>query len=107
VLHHLLGDDVLFLPIWWSLQEIWLWKFGGKSQRSKRVHDQIHPKELDGLKWRLPHDDGSDKGNDQSNNIDSQLELKESSNVVVYISAPLAGCDNGSKVIILDNDISG
>jgi hypothetical protein len=106
VLDHLLGDYILLLPIWWSLQEIFLWKLSGKSERSKRVHDQVDPKELNSLKWRLPHDNGSDEGNDQGNNIDCQLELKESSNVVINISSPLAGCNNGSKVIILNNDIS-
>lgn len=31
VLHHLLRDDVLTFPIWWSLQEIILWKLSGES----------------------------------------------------------------------------
>lgn len=58
------------------------------------------------MEGRLPHDDGSDEGSDQGNDIDCQLELKESSDVVINISSPLAGFDDGSKVIILNDDIS-
>lgn len=39
MLDHLLRDDVLLLSVWWSLEEIVLWKLSGESQRSKRVHD--------------------------------------------------------------------
>lgn len=51
MLHHLLRDDVLLLPIWWSLQEIVLGGLGGQGKRGEGVHDKVDPKELDGGEW--------------------------------------------------------
>lgn len=107
VLHHLLGDDVFLLSVWWSLEEVILWKLGGKSQRGKRVHDQVDPQKLDSLKWRFPHNDGSDERSDESNNVDSKLELKESSDVIIDVSSPLASLHNRCEVIILNDNIRG
>lgn len=49
VLDHLTANDVIFTVLGWSLQEFWFWQFGGESQGSKRVHDQVHPKQLNSL----------------------------------------------------------
>mmetsp|Transcript_41235 Transcript_41235/g.62745 ORF Transcript_41235/g.62745 Transcript_41235/m.62745 type:complete len:202 (-) Transcript_41235:1946-2551(-) len=56
VLHHLVGDDVLLLPIGGSLQQIVLRDLGGQGQRSEGIHDEVHPQQLDGLQRGLPHD---------------------------------------------------
>merc|ERR1712127_401040 len=69
------------------------------------IHDKVYPKELDSSERGLPHDNGTDEGGDQSDDIDSQLELKESSDVVIDISSPLASFHNGGEVVILDNNI--
>ena len=60
---------------------------------------------MDGCKRGLPHDNGPDERCDQSDYIDSQLELKESSDVVIDVSSTLAGVDYSGEVIILDDDI--
>ena len=44
VLDHLAAHDVIITVLGWSLQERGFWHFGGESQGSKRVHDQVHPK---------------------------------------------------------------
>ena len=69
-----------------------------------RIHDEVYQKELDGserARGRLPQDNEPDVRFDQSDYIDSQLELKESSDVVIDVSSPLsplAGFDYRGKV---------
>ena len=106
VLYHLLTDNILLLSIWWSLKKLCLWQFSCKSKRCKRVHDQVDPKKLNGSKWGVLHDNGSNECSDKCHDIDCQLELQKSSDVVEHISAPHAGFDDRSKVIILDDYIS-
>jgi len=106
VLDHFSVDNVFLLSVGWSLEKGFFWFFSGQSQGSQGVHDQVHPEKLNGLKWGVPHDNGSDEGYNQSDHIDCKLELQESSDVVIDVSSPHASLDNGSKVIIIDNDIS-
>jgi len=105
MLNHSLGDDIFLLPVWWSLEELWLWWLSGESQGGKGVHDKVDPKKLDGSKWGFLEDQGSNQAGEEGNTVDRKLELEETSNVVIDISTPRAGLDDGSKVIILDDDI--
>jgi len=65
----------------------------------------VDPKKLDGSKWGFLEDQGSNQAGEEGNTVDRKLELEETSNVVIDISTPRAGLDDGSKVIILDDDI--
>ena len=94
VLGHLLRDDVLLLSIRGSLKELLSWQLSSQSKGSQRIHDKVDPQELDGLKRRLPHDDRSNESSNESHNIYSELELKESSDVVINIPSPHAGLHN-------------
>lgn len=105
VLDHLWRDNIFLLSVWWSLQKIFLWLLSGQGERSKGIHDKVDPEKLNGSKWGLPKDDGTDEGGNQGDDIDSKLELKESSNVIINISSPFASFDNGGKVIVLNNNI--
>lgn len=107
MLNHPLRDDVLMFSVWWSLKEFILWRLSGESQSSKSVHDHVYPQELDSSQRRVGEYDSTNKGYDQSQNIDSELELQETSDVVINITSPLACSNNRGKVIILDDDISG
>lgn len=107
VLNHLLRNDVLLLSVWRSFQEVCLWLLSGKSEGGKRVHDQVYPEKLDGLERRVPHHDRANEGHDQSYHIHSKLKLKESSDVIIYVSTPHASLNNGSEVVILNDNISG
>jgi len=75
VFDHSLVDDVFLLSVWWSLEKLSLWQFSSKSEGSKGVHDQVDPQKLDGSEWRVLQDDGSNKRDDESDNVDGQLEL--------------------------------
>lgn len=56
VLAHLLGDYIFAFSIRRSLKQRLLRFFSGESKRRERVHNQVDPKELNGLQWRFPHD---------------------------------------------------
>lgn len=94
VLNHLSGDDVFLLSIWWPHKQLWLRCLGGECEGSKGVHDEVDPEKLDGGKWTLLEYQGADEAGEEGDYVDGQLELEESSNVVINISAPRAGLDN-------------
>ena len=102
---HFSGDDVFLFSIWRPLQKFWLWRLSGKCQWSQRVHNQVDPQKLDGGKWTLLEGEWADQAGEKSNNIDRELELEESSNVIEDITSPTACLDNGSKVVILNDNI--
>lgn len=46
VFEHCGWNDVLISWMWWSVQKFFSWRFSGKSQRSKCVHNKIDPQHL-------------------------------------------------------------
>lgn len=105
VFYHLSWNDILLLSVWGSHQQFWFWSLGCKSQGSKRIHDQVNPKKLNWREWTFYKGKGANETWEESDNVDTELELKESSNVVKNISSPWACLNNACKVIILDNNI--
>ena len=69
-------------------------RLSGESKRSKRVHDEVDPEKLNWLERTLLQDTSSDEGGDESNNVDSELELEEPSDIVIDVSSPHASLNN-------------
>ena len=51
---------------WWAVEDRLVRAFGGESQRTKRVHDQVDIQKLDRSEWRLLDDSGTQESNEQS-----------------------------------------
>lgn len=94
MLSHSDGNDVLTLTVRCSVQQLRLRVLSGEGQSSQSVHDHIDPEELDSSQGSLSHNNTADEGDDKCCNVDSQLELKETANVVIDIAAPAASLDN-------------
>lgn len=105
VLHHLAGHKVIVLVLRLALQEGFSGGTSGKSQGGQRVHDEVDPKELDGVEGGLLHDASTDKGDGEGNEVHTQLELEEALDVIVNVTSPLGGLHDSSEVIVLDQDI--
>lgn len=60
---------------------------------------------MNGSKWRFSKDNTTTESDNEGTNIDSELELEESTNVVEDVSSPHASLDNGSEVIVLDKNV--
>jgi len=69
VFDHFSGNDIFIFPVWWSLEKFIFWFLSGESERGKRVHNHVNPKELNGSKWRFPKDASSREGRGKSDNI--------------------------------------
>ncbi len=62
------------------------------------------------LDWRenaLSRCDGRDEGDDEGDQVDGQLELQEFSDRIVYVSAPHDSSNDGSKVVIQQDNVTG
>jgi len=105
VLHHLAGHKVIVLVLRLALQESFSGGTSGKSQGGQRVHDEVDPKELDGVEGGLLHDARTAKGDGEGNEVHTQLELEEALDVIVNVTSPLGGLHDSSEVIVLDQDI--
>jgi len=101
MLHHFSRNNVIISVLWWSFEKFRFWHICGQSKSSKRIHNQVDPKELNGVKWGLTGSQRSNQYCKQSININCQLELEETLNVIKYISSPLASFDDGSEAVIL------
>jgi len=105
VLGHLARNNEVFLLLRRAVQEIGLRELSGECKGSQRVHNHVDPEELDGLQRRLLKQDGTDDGEDKGVDVDGQLELQETLDVVIDISSPLSSLDDGSETVIGDDDI--
>jgi len=91
---HSRSDNSFEPSVWLSLEEFGGWSFSGKSQSSHGVHDQVNPKHLDGFQRRFSLGNSTNESDDDSNHVDSQLELDELSDGVVDVSSPHNSLDN-------------
>lgn len=107
VFNHFSWNDVLLLSIRWSEEQLGFWSLGCKSEGCKWVHDEVDPEQLNSSKWALLENKRANQANKQSDNINWQLELQKSPDIVVNISTPRASFDNRSKVIVLNDDVWG
>lgn len=105
VLDHLAGNKVIVLVLRLAVQEGFSGCTSGKSQGGQGVHDEVDPKELDGVERGLLHDASTDKGDGEGNEVHTQLELEETLDVIVNVTSPLGGLHDSSEVIVLDEDI--
>lgn len=73
---------------------MWLWHFSGKSEGSEGVHNQVDPEKLDSLEWSSLHESGAEEYSQEGVDIDGQLELEESLDVIEDVSSPLTSLDD-------------
>ncbi len=106
VLGHLTRDNEIVLDLRRSFEELWARQLGSKGKRSKGIHDHVNPKELNSLKGRLFEEDSTNDSEKKSANVDSQLELQETLDVVVDVTTPGASLDNGGEGVIGNDDVS-
>ena len=58
---------------------------------SKGIHNEIDPQKLDDAEWWVTKGGSTNQYSEAANNIDTELELQELSNVVKNISSPTCG----------------
>lgn len=102
--HHLCHDRSIFV-VGLSCQNIFLWRFSGKSKGSEGVHDQVHPEHLDSSQRRVLQNNRSKENNEHCSNIDRQLELKEFSDIIVDVSSVSESNDDRTEVVIKKDNI--
>ena len=107
VLAHLAGDHEVFLYLGRAFQKLGLGQLGGEGQRGKRIHNHVDPEELNRLQGRLFHEDGADHSEDHGVDVDSELELQETLDVVVDVSSPLGSFHDRGETVVHDDDIGG
>lgn len=119
------SDERCLFALGRTVEDLFGWGIRGQRQGGKGVHDEVDPEELDGFQDRL-HVwvvDGGGKGEDNSGNIDGNLELWEVSMLrdgrdkggggcyleelldgVVDGSSPFQGCYNGCEVVVHEDN---
>lgn len=96
----------LNLGSWWISQDLLHWWFSRQGDGSESVHDQVDPKELDGVEWRLSDEEPTDEDGQECRNVHSYLELEETGDVVEDVSSPLDGLYGSFEVIFDQNEVS-
>ena len=107
MLGHLAGDDVVISVLRGSLEELGAGQLSGEGQGGKRVHDHVDPEKLNGLERRFLKEDSSNNSEDEGVDVDSKLELEETLDVIIDVTAPRGSLDDGEEGVILDDDVSG
>lgn len=97
---HNWSDNLFIFILWLSIEDIISRWLGGKSKGTKSIHNQINPKHLNGIKWRISHNNWSEENDEHSTNVNSKLELQEFSNIIKYTSSVFKSNDNRGEVII-------
>ena len=70
------------------------------------VHNHIHPQELDDTEEGGASENGTNKDDQDGGHIEGDLELQESSDVVVDVAAPKDGVDDRGDVIVDQDHLS-
>ena len=78
----------------------------GQGQRSQSVHDQVDPEHLERGQDGHLEEGSTDQSDDDSHHVDSELELEEFFDGVVYITAPKDGTDDRVEVVIQKDDVT-
>jgi len=92
---HKLRHDWCIFVIWLSQENIISWWFSSESKSSESVHNKVNPKHLNSVQWRVLDDDRSEENNEHGNNVDSQLELQEFSDIVEHVSTEFKSSNDG------------
>jgi hypothetical protein len=103
---HERGDDGVASVVWLSLQKSIIWWFSGKGKGGEGIHNHVNPKKLDSGQWSNVGNSGSNEDSKHSDDVNSQLELQEFSDVVKDVSSEFNSGHDRSKVIIHKNDIA-
>jgi hypothetical protein len=102
-----LRDDVVVPVVGRSQEQSFVRGLGGERERSEGVHDHVDPEHLDGGQDGVLRVERGDEDDNDCDHVDGELELEELPHGVVDVPAPLDGLDDGSKVIVEQDDIGG
>mmetsp|Transcript_31119 Transcript_31119/g.61680 ORF Transcript_31119/g.61680 Transcript_31119/m.61680 type:complete len:291 (+) Transcript_31119:533-1405(+) len=78
-----------------------------ESEGSHGVHDKVHPKHHDGVEGRGEASDTADEDEQKSDDVHGELELEEPTDVVVDAATPEDGADDGTELVVGDDDVAG
>ena len=107
VLGHLSRHNEVCLALGRALEEVRLGELSGESQRGQRIHDHVDPEKLNGLQRGLFQENGTDDGENQRVDVDGELELQETLDVIVNVSSPRGSLDHRSETVVHNDDIGG
>jgi len=79
-------------------------RLSSKRDSSKQIHHKVDPKKHGWRQRRVGQEDGTKENNNYNREVDSDLELKETSDVVVDVAAPHDTTHACFKVIIDKNE---
>jgi hypothetical protein len=79
--------------------------FSGKGNGCQNVHDQVDPQKLHRCEWAHAKGSRADKNDNDTRDIDSQLELDELADVIEYVATPFRSSEDTLEVIIKDNQV--
>lgn len=103
--HHRLGDKLIGGLDTVSTDFSGMGVLSSESDSGEHIHDKIDPEELNNVEGRVTEDKGRGENEAHAGEVDSHLELNELANVVLDVTAPTDGGDNGVEVIVHKNDI--
>lgn len=104
--HDGVNDDI-GLCGWLAVHNIVSGRFSSQSKGSEGVHDYIDPKKLDGGEWLLSEEASTGEDEEHSDDVDSELELKELADIVIDVTAIFDSGQDGAEVVIRENNIAG
>lgn len=93
------------ITVWCLFKGLLSWIFSSKSKSAKNIHDNIDPEELNRVEWWLSKDWDTNSKSQEKRDVDCDLELEESLDVLVDVSTPHDGL-KVSNVIIIGQDKS-
>ena len=107
VAEHRRRDDVLIPTLRRHRHHSGSRRLGAEGDRRERVHDDVDPQQLQHRERGLHAEDQNAQERDrQSTDIDRQLELDESLDVLVQRAAPLDRMENGRERIVEQHDLA-
>jgi len=104
--HHRLGDQLVGGTDTVTADFSGMGVLSSESNGSEHVHDKIDPEELNNVERRVTEDNGSCENEDHAGEVDGHLELDKLANVVLNVTAPTDGGNDGVEVVVHENDIS-
>jgi hypothetical protein len=80
-------------------------RFSSEGQCGKGVHDHVNPQHLHSSQNSMLSLQRRYEDDNNGNNIDCKLELKELSHRIINVPAPHNGLNDGTKRVVKEDDV--
>lgn len=102
---HNFVDNLVALGGWLAEEDIIGWGLSSEGKGGKGVHDKVDPKHLHSVERSLLEDNRSEEYDEESDDVDSELELEELPHVVIDVTAVLDSDLDRAEVVVKKFDV--